>query len=95
MSRVVQDQSFADQLAELLKQADDPYYRMINGLSQAIAILQDGQRQAVDAAVEHLIDVIQPPPAPIGQQPPPLTEQQRLDQEFHAARQRARVGVTH
>lgn len=88
-------QSFADQLAELLRQSDDPYYKLINGLSQALAIMQDGQRQAADDAIEHLIGVIQPSSQPPRAQPPALTEQQRLDQEFQAARLMARGGTTH
>lgn len=87
---------FAEQLTELLRQADDPYCRMINGLKDAIAIMQEGQRQAVDDAVEHLLAVIQPQPSvPLGQhRPPALTEQQRLDQEFAEQRYRAQMGQT-
>ncbi len=52
--------TFEQQLQELLRQADDPYVRLVAGLSQALSILQDGQRRAIDDAVAHLVDVIQP-----------------------------------
>lgn len=52
--------TFEQQLQELLRQADDPYLRLVTGLSQALAILQDGQRRATDEAVAHLLNVIQP-----------------------------------
>ncbi len=87
-------QSFADQLAELLRQADDPYYRLMNGLSQAIAIMQDGQKQAADAAIDHLLSTIRAQTAQhLEETAPALSEQQRLDREFHIAR--ARAGAPH
>lgn len=53
--------SFEEQLAELLRRADDPYYRLMNALSEALSIMQDGQRRATDDAAQHILTALRGP----------------------------------
>lgn len=79
--------SFEDQLAALLRKAETDEVRLMTGLSQAMAIIQEAKRQGLDDAIAHLISVIAPERAA---QPAyhggALSAQEQLDRDFHEVR---------
>jgi len=88
VNHLISNEEFAEQLDALLKASTESHDRLQDALVDCLLILQDSKRRGVDAALTHLLGVIQQQARPDNAVP-----REDLDRVFQEIRAHAAGGL--